>query len=98
MRKGWYRLLYYSPSKWGDVFLIGRRHVSERGIPPLRRSAIKASTGRGTGGFCGRDDRVGKIAGTYVTSGELPFWLERGVRYFCVHSDPLLRAGLAGAR
>jgi gluconate 5-dehydrogenase len=39
-----------------------------------------------------------KIAGTHVTSDELPFWLQRGVRSFCVHSGPLLRAGLAGAR
>ena len=41
---------------------------------------------------------AGKIAGTLVTSDELPFWLERGVRYFYVHSDPFLRIGLAGVR
>jgi hypothetical protein len=69
------------------------------GFRGLRRSATKASGGRGTGGSCGRDDRVAdKIAGTHVTSDELPFWLERGVRYFCVYSDPFLRAGLAGVR
>jgi 4-hydroxy-2-oxoheptanedioate aldolase len=39
---------------------------------------------------------AGKVAGTLVTSDELPFWLERGVRYFYIHSDPFLRVGLAG--
>jgi hypothetical protein len=38
---------------------------------------------------------AGKVAGTLVTSDELPFWLERGVRYFYLHSDPFLRVGLA---
>src|SRR5690349_2353355 len=28
---------------------------------------------------------AGKVAGTLVTSDELPFWLERGVRYFYLH-------------
>jgi 2-keto-3-deoxy-L-rhamnonate aldolase RhmA len=41
---------------------------------------------------------AGKIAGTLVTSDELPFWLERGVRYFYFHSDLFLRVGLAGVR
>ena len=41
---------------------------------------------------------TGTVAGTLVTSDELPFWLERGVRYFYVHSDPFLRVGLAGVR
>jgi 4-hydroxy-2-oxoheptanedioate aldolase len=38
---------------------------------------------------------AGKVAGTLVTSDELPFWLERGVRYFYLDSDPFLRVGLA---
>ena len=29
---------------------------------------------------------AGKGAGTLVTSDELPFWLERGVRYSYIHS------------
>jgi 2-keto-3-deoxy-L-rhamnonate aldolase RhmA len=41
---------------------------------------------------------AGKVAGTLVTSDELPFWLERGVKYFYIHSDPLLRIGLAGIK
>jgi hypothetical protein len=42
----------------------------------------------------GRFVRAGKVAGTLVTSDELPFWLKRGMRYFYVHSDPFLRIGL----
>ena len=41
---------------------------------------------------------AGKIAGTLVTADETPFWLEKGVQYFYVHSDPFLRAGLDGIR
>ena len=41
---------------------------------------------------------AGKVAGTLVTSDELAFWLEHGVRYFYVHSDPFLRVGLANVR
>jgi 4-hydroxy-2-oxoheptanedioate aldolase len=41
---------------------------------------------------------AGKVAGSLVTSDELSFWLERGVRYFYVHSDPLLPVGLANVR
>jgi len=41
---------------------------------------------------------AGKVAGTLVTSDELPSWLEHGVRYFYVHSDPFLRVGLAGVK
>jgi 4-hydroxy-2-oxoheptanedioate aldolase len=37
----------------------------------------------------------GRVAGTLVTLDELPFWRERGVQYFYVHSDPFLRLGLA---
>ena len=33
-----------------------------------------------------------------MTSDELPSWLEQGVRYFYIHSDPFLRVGLAGVK
>jgi len=36
--------------------------------------------------------RAGKIAGTLVTADELPYWLEKGVQFFYVHSDPFLRS------
>lgn len=39
-----------------------------------------------------------KVAGTLVTSDELPSWLEKGVLYFYIHSDPFLRVGLTGVK
>jgi hypothetical protein len=75
----------------------GRRHVSEHAIPPAPPFGNQGFKRPWNERILRSDDRVaGKIGGTDVTSGELPFGLERGVRYFCVHSDPLLRAGLAG--
>jgi hypothetical protein len=41
---------------------------------------------------------AGKIAGTLVTADELPYWLEKGVQFFYVHSDPFLRLGLNGIK
>ena len=41
---------------------------------------------------------AGRVAGTLVTSDEAPSWLEHGVRYFYIHSDPFLRVGLASVR
>jgi 4-hydroxy-2-oxoheptanedioate aldolase len=39
-----------------------------------------------------------RVAGTLVTSDELPSWLDHGVRYFYIHSDPFLRVGLTGVK
>jgi 4-hydroxy-2-oxoheptanedioate aldolase len=33
-----------------------------------------------------------------VTADELPCWLEKGVQFFYVHSDPFLRLGLNGIK
>lgn len=41
---------------------------------------------------------AGRIAGTLVTAEELPHWLERGVQYFYIHTDPFLRRGIAGVK
>jgi 4-hydroxy-2-oxoheptanedioate aldolase len=41
---------------------------------------------------------AGKIAGTLVTADEMPYWLEKGVQYFYVHSDPFLRIGMNGIK
>src|SRR2546430_3653626 len=41
---------------------------------------------------------AGKIAGTLVTADELPYWFEKGVKFFYVHSDPFLRLGLNGIK
>jgi 2-keto-3-deoxy-L-rhamnonate aldolase RhmA len=82
-----------------DVFFIGPGDLSQNmGYPPappfgqprpqavVERVAYAANKIRA----------AGKVAGTLVTSDELPSWLERGVRYFYVHSDPFLRVGMAG--
>jgi 2-keto-3-deoxy-L-rhamnonate aldolase RhmA len=37
---------------------------------------------------------AGKVAGTLPTADEMPGWLEKGVQYFYVHSDPFLRLGM----
>jgi 2-keto-3-deoxy-L-rhamnonate aldolase RhmA len=41
---------------------------------------------------------AGKVAGTLVTADEMPGWLEKGVQYFYVHSDPFLRLGMNGIK
>jgi 4-hydroxy-2-oxoheptanedioate aldolase len=41
---------------------------------------------------------AGKIAGTLVAADEMPYWLEKGVQYFYVHSDPFLRIGMNGIK
>jgi 4-hydroxy-2-oxoheptanedioate aldolase len=41
---------------------------------------------------------AGRIAGTPVTVDELPYWLEWGVQFFYIHSDPFLRLGLNGIK
>jgi len=41
---------------------------------------------------------AGKVAGKLVTADELPYWLEKGVQFFYIHSDPFLRLGLNGIK
>lgn len=41
---------------------------------------------------------AGRVAGTLVTTDELPHWLQKGVQFFYIHSDPFLRRGIAGIR
>jgi hypothetical protein len=36
---------------------------------------------------------AGKVAGTLVTAGGLPYGLEKGLQFFYVHSAPFLRLG-----
>ena len=84
-----------------DVFFIGPGDLSQNmgypPAPPFGQPWPQAVTERVD--FAVRKIReAGKVAGTLVTSDELPFWLERGVRYFYVHSDRVLRIGLAGVR
>ncbi|WFU23015.1 aldolase/citrate lyase family protein [Bradyrhizobium sp. CB1717] len=82
-----------------DVFFIGPGDLSQNmGYPPApafgqpRPQAVTERVGFAVKKICA----ARKIAGTLVTSGELPSWLEHGVRYFYIHSDPFLRVGLAG--
>jgi 4-hydroxy-2-oxoheptanedioate aldolase len=84
-----------------DVFFIGPGDLSQNmGFPPAppygqpRPQAVIERVGFAVS----RIRAAGKVAGTLVTSDELPFWLERGVLYFYIHSDPFLRVGLAGVR
>ena len=84
-----------------DVFFIGPGDLSQNmgypPAPPFGQPRPKPVTTRVD--FAVKKIReAGKVAGTLVTSDELPFWLERGVRYFYVHSDPFLRVGLANVR
>ena len=84
-----------------DVFFIGPGDLSQNmGYPPApafgqpRPQAVMERVA-----FAVTKIRAaGKVAGTLVTSDELPSWLERGVKYFYIHSDPFLRIGLAGVK
>lgn len=80
-----------------DVFFIGPGDLSQNmGYPPAppfgqpRPQAVMERVGVAVG----KIQAAGKIAGTLVTLDELPYWREKGVRYFYVHSDPFLRIGL----
>jgi 2-keto-3-deoxy-L-rhamnonate aldolase RhmA len=81
-----------------DVFFIGPGDLSQNmGYPPAppfgqpRPEAVMERVA-----FAVKKIRAaGKIAGTLVTSEELPSLLELGAQYFYIHSDPFLRAGLA---
>jgi 4-hydroxy-2-oxoheptanedioate aldolase len=84
-----------------DVFFIGPGDLSQNmGYPPApsfgqpRPQAVIDKVG-----FTVEKIRAaGKVAGTLVTSDELPYWLEKGVQFFYVHSDPFLRLGLNGIK
>ena len=84
-----------------DVFFIGPGDLSQNmGYPPAppfgqpRPQAVIDKVG-----FAVEKIRAaGKVAGTLVTADELPYWLEKGVQFFYVHSDPFLRLGLNGIK
>jgi len=84
-----------------DVFFIGPGDLSQNmgypPAPPLGQPRPQAVIDKV--GFAVDKIRVaGKIAGTLVTSDELPYWFEKGVKFFYVHSDPFLRLGLNGIK
>lgn len=84
-----------------DVFFIGPGDLSQdMGFPPappfgeprpavvMDKVAVAVEKIRA----------AGKIAGTLATSDELPHWLEKGVQFFYMHSDPFLRIGMNGIK
>ena len=86
-----------------DVFFIGPGDLSQdMGYPPAppfgepRPQAVTDKVGEAVDMI----RAAGKIAGTLVTTEELPSWQSRGVQFFYMHSDPFLRIGMqqVGAR
>jgi 4-hydroxy-2-oxoheptanedioate aldolase len=81
-----------------DIFFIGPGDLSQNmgypPAPPFGKPRPPAVTERVQLAVT-KIRAAGKIAGTLVTLDELPFWRERGVQYFYMHSDPFLRLGLA---
>ncbi|ANK85629.1 MULTISPECIES: HpcH/HpaI aldolase family protein [Rhizobium] len=84
-----------------DVFFIGPGDLSQNmGFPPAppfgepRPIEVREKVGEAVRKILA----AGKVAGTLVTADELPGWLEIGVRFFYIHSDPFLRRGLAGIK
>lgn len=84
-----------------DVFFIGPGDLSQNmGFPPAPRfGEPRPLEVREKVGEAVRKIRAaGKVAGTLVTADELPGWLEQGVQFFYIHSDPFLRRGIAGIK
>jgi 4-hydroxy-2-oxoheptanedioate aldolase len=84
-----------------DVFFVGPGDLSQcMGYPPAppfgepRPAPVMAKVAEAVE----RIRAAGRVAGTLATADELPHWLERGVRFFYLHSDPFLRRGIAGIR
>jgi 4-hydroxy-2-oxoheptanedioate aldolase len=84
-----------------DVFFIGPGDLSQNmGYPPAppfgqpRPQVVVDKIGF----IVDKIRAAGKVAGTLVTANELPHWLEKGVQFFYVHSDPFLRLGLDGIK
>jgi len=84
-----------------DVLFIGPGDLSQNmGFPPAppfgepRPAAVMEKAAEAVEKIL----NAGKIAGILATLDELPFWLERGVRYFYIHSDPFLRHGMDDLR
>ncbi|MBL8588259.1 MAG: 2,4-dihydroxyhept-2-ene-1,7-dioic acid aldolase [Methylobacteriaceae bacterium] len=84
-----------------DVFFIGPGDLSQdMGYPPAppfgqpRPQPVIDKVAEAVS----RIRAAGRIAGTLATADEAPFWAERGVLFFYVHTDPFLRLGIAGVR
>lgn len=80
-----------------DVFFVGPGDLSQdMGYPPAppfgepRPAPVIAKVGEAVA----KIRAAGRVAGTLATVEEMPHWLERGVQYLYVHSDPFLRRGM----
>ncbi|CDN48826.1 HpcH/HpaI aldolase family protein [Neorhizobium galegae] len=84
-----------------DVFFIGPGDLSQNmGYPPAppfgepRPAAVMEKVAVAV-------DKIraaGRVSGTLATAEELPHWLEKGVQFFYIHTDPFLRRGIAGIK
>ncbi|MGR8927121.1 HpcH/HpaI aldolase family protein (plasmid) [Rhizobium leguminosarum] len=84
-----------------DVFFIGPGDLSQNmGYPPAppfgkpRPEAVMDKVSVAVD----KIREAGRVAGTLVTTDELPHWLQKGVQFFYIHTDPFLRRGIAGIR
>jgi 4-hydroxy-2-oxoheptanedioate aldolase len=84
-----------------DVFFIGPGDLSQNmgypPAPPFGQPQPQAVIDK-VGFTVDKIRSAGKVAGTLVTADELPYWLEKGVQFFYIHSDPFLRLGLNGIK
>ena len=84
-----------------DVFFIGPGDLSQNmgypPAPPFGEPRPKEVIDR-VAYAVQKIRTAGKVAGTLVTADEMPYWLEKGVQYFYVHSDPFLRIGMNGIK
>ncbi|WP_412066372.1 HpcH/HpaI aldolase family protein [Rhizobium sp. SYY.PMSO] len=84
-----------------DVLFIGPGDLSQNmGFPPAPPfgEARPVEVQEKVAEAVGKIRSAGKVAGTLVTADELPGWLERGVQFFYIHSDPFLRRGITAVR
>lgn len=84
-----------------DVFFIGPGDLSQNmgfpPAPPFGESRPQAVIDK-VDYAVEKIRAAGKVAGTLVTADEMPYWLEQGVQFFYVHSDPFLRIGMNGIK
>lgn len=84
-----------------DVFFIGPGDLSQdmgfAPAPPFGQPRPQAVIDK-VGYAVEKIRAAGKVAGTLVTADEMPYWLEKGVQFFYIHSDPFLRIGMNGIK
>jgi 4-hydroxy-2-oxoheptanedioate aldolase len=84
-----------------DVFFIGPGDLSQNmGFPPAPPfgEPRPAEVIEKVAYAVAKIRAAGKIVGTLATAEELQYWLDKGVQFFYIHSDPFLRRGLADIR